>query len=100
MSMKVTASPPSFSYSTPLSKTTQRAEPVDQLIATGVGVSIRHKGQGESVIGDNNPDSPIVSKKILDSLSLGLINFSQEERDCLASILSDKAKKSDHILKS
>lgn len=94
--MKVTASPLAPSYSTPLSKFTQREEPVDQLIATGIGVSIRYKGEGESVVADNNPDSPLVSKKILDSLNLGLINFSQEERDVIATILSEKAKKVTH----
>lgn len=93
--MKVHASNLAPIYSTPLSRASHKEAPAEDLIATGIGISIRHKGQGESVIGDNNPDSPIVSKKILDSLSLGLINFSQEERDCLATILSDKAKKRD-----
>lgn len=91
--MKVNASNLAPTYLTPLSKTLRKEVPAENIISTGIGVSIRHKGEGENVIGDNNPESPLVSKKILDSLSLGLVNFSQEERDCIATILSDKAKK-------
>ncbi len=63
------------------------------ILATGIGIDIRSKGTPENVVKENNPDDPIVSKKILDALSLDLISFSQKERDTLASILGDKAKK-------
>lgn len=59
-----------------------------QVIATGVGVDIRKKSQLNSVIKDNSPDDPIVSKKILDSLDLGFIKFNQKERDALAKIMN------------
>ena len=47
----------------------------------------------EFSIKENNPDNPVVSKKVLDSLDMGMINFNQKERDTLAQILSDKAQK-------
>lgn len=62
-----------------------------RVIATGVGVDIRSKNQLNSVIKKNSPDDPIVSKKILDSLDLGFINFSQKERDTLAKIMNKQS---------
>ena len=44
-------------------------------------------------ISHNNPDDPTVSTKVLDGLSSGMINFSQNQRDVLAKIMSDKAQR-------
>lgn len=44
-------------------------------------------------ISHNNPDDPTVSTKVLDGLSSGMINFSQNQRDVLAQIMSDKAER-------
>lgn len=46
----------------------------------------------EFSIKENNPENPVVSKKVLDSLSLGMVNFNQKERDTLATILSQKSE--------
>lgn len=62
-----------------------------KVIATGIGIDIRSKGQQENVIKDNDPDNPLVAKKVLDALSLDLINFNQKERDTLANILEGRA---------
>ena len=62
------------------------------LIATGIGIDIRHKGAAESVVKENDPNDPLVAKKVLDALSLDLINFSQKERNTLASILGGRAE--------
>ncbi len=62
-----------------------------KIIATGTGISIRKKGAPAHVISKNDPKDPLVSKKILDSLNLGLINFDQRERDTIAKILVGKS---------
>ena len=54
-------------------------------------VEISHQKIEKMKIDSNNPDDPTVSTKVLDSLSTGMINFSQEQRDALATILSDRA---------
>lgn len=41
---------------------------------------------------ENSPDNPEVSKKVLDSLNMGMINFNQKERDTLATIMANKAQ--------
>lgn len=79
-----------------LSKTsniTERKRPDlgKEIMATGTGIEIRTKSTPDSVIKQNRPDDPFVSKKVLDSLSLGLIDFSQAERDTLAKIMMKKA---------
>ena len=43
-------------------------------------------------VSENNPSDPTVSTKVLDGLHSGMINFSQEQRDVLATIMSDRAK--------
>lgn len=63
-----------------------------EIVATGIGISIRHKGESENVIQKNSPTDPLVSKKILDALDLGLVTFKQEERDALATILHEQAE--------
>lgn len=59
-----------------------------QIIATGTGVIIRKSPFVDSPIKENKPNDPLVSKKILDSLDLGFIEFNQQERDALAKILN------------
>jgi len=54
-------------------------------------VEISHQKIEKMKIDSNNPDDPTVSTKVLDSLSTGMINFSQEQRDALATILSERA---------
>lgn len=73
-------------------ETKANAESKGEVIATGIGISIRHKGDSENVIQQNSPTDPLVSKKILDALDLGLVNFEQGERDALASILYEQAE--------
>lgn len=75
------------------SNITERKRPDSdkEIMATGTGVEIRTKSTPESVIKQNRPDDPFVSKKVLDSLNLGLIKFSQTERDTLAKIMMKKA---------
>ena len=54
-----------------------------------VHISIsKHK---EFKISENNPEDPTVSTKVLDGLKMGMINFSQEQRDVLATIMQEKA---------
>ena len=79
----------------PLNKINSTLNKIDKVkshLATGTGIDIRLKKAPNNIIKKNTPDDPIVAKKILDSLSLGLISFNQDERDTLANILMDKAK--------
>lgn len=89
--MKVTSQ--STTYSHKLSPSSPKEGKPSNVIATGIGISIRHKGEPENVIQKNDPKDPLVAKKILDSLNLGLINFDQRERDGIAAILSGRAQK-------
>jgi hypothetical protein len=73
-----------------ISKSFKKLENLQNIIATGTGIDIRSKKTPENVIKENLPSDPIVAKKIIDSLSLGFINFKQGERDTLANILMDK----------
>ncbi|MCK5882078.1 MAG: hypothetical protein KAG61_00195 [Bacteriovoracaceae bacterium] len=88
--MKVSGLTPSYIQS--LKTKREDSIKLPTIIATGVGIDIRSKGTFESVIKDNNPDDPIVSKKVLDALSLNLIKFNQREREALSAILGGKAK--------
>jgi hypothetical protein len=63
------------------------------VMATGTGIVVHDKNEVRGVIQKNDPSDPAVSKKILDSLDLGFIDFSQEERDVIAKIMMDKARK-------
>ena len=54
-------------------------------------VEIRTKKIDHLKVGDNNPDRPLVSTKVLDSLSTDMINFNQKERDVIAEILGKRA---------
>ena len=69
----------------------------DRIMATGTGIKINikesldRKDQIEknfSVLENNDPKDPLVSKRILDSLDIGLIKFNQKERDALARIMN------------
>ena len=68
-----------------------RKKQASTTIATGTGIRIHDKNEVNNTIGKNQPNDPVVSKKILDSLSLGLINFSQKERDIIAKIMMNKS---------
>lgn len=65
------------------------------ILATGTGIDVRIKGEARNAIKKNDPRDPTVATKILDSLDLGIINFSQRERDALAKILMGQAEKID-----
>ena len=65
-------------------------EPVKDIVATGTGISIKSKMEADNILQRNDPADPLVAKKILDSLSLGFINFSQQERDAIAKILNEE----------
>ena len=56
-------------------------------------VDIKSKRVEHYAISKNSPEDPTVSTKVLDSLSTGMIDFSQEQRDVLATIMSEKANK-------
>jgi hypothetical protein len=43
-------------------------------------------------VAKNDPNDPTVSTKVLDSLDTGMINFSQEQRDVLSTIMAEKAQ--------
>lgn len=43
-------------------------------------------------VAKNDPNDPTVSTKVLDSLNTGMINFSQEQRDVLSTIMMEKAQ--------
>lgn len=43
-------------------------------------------------VSQNNPKDPTVATKVLDSLSTGVVNFSQSQRDAIAKVLSRQAK--------
>ena len=73
-----------------ISNSFKKLDNIKNIIATGTGIDIRSKKTPENVIKENLPSDPIVAKKILDSLSLGFINFNQDERDTLANILMEK----------
>ena len=64
-------------------------------IATGLGIAIRDKVElsNPNPIQKNNPENPLVSKKILDALDLGLIDFTQDERDAIAKIMMGRSKR-------
>lgn len=66
--------------------------PAKQILATGIGVDIRSPSTLDSAIKENRPNDPMVPKKVLDALDIGLINFSQKERDTLADILMGQAE--------
>jgi hypothetical protein len=44
-------------------------------------------------VAKNDPNDPTVSTKVLDSLNTGMINFSQKQRDAIATIMSEKSDK-------
>lgn len=62
----------------------------EEVMATGTGLVVEDKVAIKSDIKKNDPSDPLVAKKILDSLDMGFINFKQEERDALDSILNKK----------
>lgn len=66
-------------------------QPMTELPKDKIQVSIRKNKTFK--VAENNPEDPTVSTKVLDGLSMGMINFSQKERDVLATIMSDKANK-------
>ena len=43
-------------------------------------------------ISGNNPADPTVSTKVLDSLNMGMVNFTQEQRDTFAKVLASRAE--------
>lgn len=88
--MKVNGAVPSYIQT--LTPRTSSPVELPTVIATGIGLDIRSKGTSENIVKENNPDDPIVAKKVLDALSLDLIRFSQKEREALSSILGEKAK--------
>lgn len=55
-------------------------------------VEVRFKKIDHLKVGDNNPDRPLVSTKIIDSLNSGMIKFDQKERDVIAKILESRAE--------
>lgn len=71
-------------------KRNQSQAPQKEIISTGIGIDIHNKFKPSNVVKDNHPNDPLVAKKILDSLDLGFINFSQREREAIASILNEK----------
>jgi hypothetical protein len=90
--MKVDGSPPQFRINKSTTHT-PKSEVVDgqgQKKDTYVKISFRPR---EKVIKKNSPDDPLVSKKILDSLDVGMIQFSQKERDTLAKVLGAEAER-------
>lgn len=54
-------------------------------------VEISSKKPEQFRVATNAPNDPTVSTKVLNSLNLGMINFNQQERDTLATIMSEKA---------
>jgi uncharacterized Zn finger protein len=54
-------------------------------------VEISSKKPEQFRVANNSPNDPTVPTKVLDSLNLGMINFNQQERDTLATIMSEKA---------
>ena len=56
-------------------------------------VEIRAKKIERMSVEKNSPDNPRVATKVLDSLSTGMVNFSQDQRDVLATILAERAEK-------
>lgn len=48
-------------------------------------------------IRDNNPKDPTVATKVLDGLKSGIINFSQDQRDTIAKVLSHQAELASEI---
>lgn len=60
-------------------------------LSKDIKLEIRANIIPEYSIQENNPSDPLVSKKILDSLNSGIINFDQDERDHISSILNKKA---------
>ncbi len=56
-----------------------------------IKVELNSKPTEHFKISENSPNDPTVSTKVLDSLNMGMINFSQKERDVLATIMSEKA---------
>jgi hypothetical protein len=55
-------------------------------------VHISVKPHQRMSVGQNSPKDPTVPTKVLDSLDSGMIDFSQEQRDVIAKILSEKAE--------
>lgn len=53
-----------------------------------VYISIKDHNDVKVQVESNRPKDPVVAKKVLDSLSTGMISFSQKERDTIASILN------------
>lgn len=54
-------------------------------------VEIKAKKTDLLKVAANNPSDPTVSTKVLDSLNTGMINFTQNQRDALATIMSEKS---------
>jgi hypothetical protein len=55
-------------------------------------VELQIKKMDHFKVAKNDPTDPTVSTKVLDSLNSGMINFSQEQRDAIATIMSEKSK--------
>lgn len=63
----------------------------DNLIMPSENITLSKKTTEHFKIKNNSPDDPQVSTKVLDSLNSSMINFSQDQRDTLATILSNRA---------